>query len=407
MDEILIQCSPGISGDMLLAAFYDLGVPKKIIEKPLNDIGLKKCYSLSFIESKSCSIRGIKTEVAIFENIKERNWKNIKELLLKGNLEEDLKYQIIDVYEALAIAESNVHGINPSNVHFHEIGSIDSLVDVIGVCAAINYLKPKKIFCNSPILGNGFVKTDHGMLSIPTPAVIDLVSKNNISVISDPNFSNGELSTPSGIALISKLADSFQAPPNFSIELYGVGLGKKEFPFPNLVRVLKINSVNKKKIFSSRNARYEEISIQEALIDDQSSEDISSFIEILREQGAYDVSYQSVNMKKNRIGFAVKVIIPIQKEEIFRELWWKYSNTIGLRERRQGRWVLTRKEGICMTAFGEIKCKETIKNNGEKTIKPESDEILKLQKKHLISAQEIRNIINESIQEFKPSEDLE
>ena len=183
MEDIFIECSPGISGDMLLGAFYDLGVPKKVIEQPLIDLGLKDLYDLEFKESKSCSIRGIKVKVANNDfGQTKRNWRSIKELILKGHLEDKLKKIIYGVFESLAIAEGKVHGIKSEDVHFHEIGAIDSLVDIIGVCAALNYLKPKRVYCNEPMLGKGFVQTEHGKLSVPPPAVIELIRKKNIKV---------------------------------------------------------------------------------------------------------------------------------------------------------------------------------------------------------------------------------
>ena len=395
MEELLIECSPGISGDMLLAAFYDLGVPKEIIEKPLLDLGLGGSYLLSFSESKSKSLRGIKTNVKILDNSQKRTWKDINNLILKGNLEKSLEENIIKVFTALAIAESSVHGIDPEDVHFHEIGSIDSLVDIIGVCAALDFLSPKKIYCNTPTLGCGTTKTEHGKLTIPSPAVIDLITKFNIEVCTELGFINDELSTPTGIAIICTLVNSFKLPFKYSLNSYGVGVGNKILPIPNILRVSEIKSSE------FENPIYEEIFIQEAFIDDQSSEDIASLVEILRESGAYDVSYQSINMKKNRIGFELKAIVPIDKVIHCREIWFKYSNTIGLRERRQGRWVLKRSEGECNTRFGKIKVKQTLLSNGEKYIKPEYDEILKLQKKYNKSASEIRDIIKETMGDFK------
>ena len=160
MNEILIDCSPGVSGDMLLGALYDLGVPKSVIEKPLFEMGLDKLYGLDFIESKSCSIRGIKAEVEKIDQKTNRNWRSIRDLISKANLKNELQKQILDVFELLANAESKVHGINSDEVHFHEIGSIDSIVDIVGVCASINYLNPGKIYCNTPNLGSGLVETD-------------------------------------------------------------------------------------------------------------------------------------------------------------------------------------------------------------------------------------------------------
>ena len=404
MDEILIESSPGISGDMLLAAFYDLGVPKMIIEQPLLDMGLEKSYSLTFHESKSCSLRGTKTEVKILKQNKKKYWKDIKQLIKQGNLENNLEKIIIEVFEKLAIAESNVHGIKPDEVHFHEIGSIDSIVDIVGVCAAINYLKPKKVYNTPPNLGTGFTNIEHGKISIPSPAVIDLISKYKMQVDSCFSVKNTELSTPTGIALLLQFSETQKLPRQYKVKSYGVGLGNKQLSFPNLLRILKINSINCGETYSESNPSYEEISIQEAWIDDQTCEDIASLVEILREAGANDVSYYPINMKKNRIGYSLTAIVPIEKETLFRDIWFKYSNTLGLRTRRQGRWTLLRRRGECMTAFGKLTFKQFMKVNGEKNIKPENDEIFKLQRKLNKSAEEIRNIINKSIGEFKPTE---
>ena len=404
MQDIFIECSPGIAGDMLLGAFFDLGVPKKVIEQPLIDLGLKDLYNLEFRESKSCSIRGIKTKV---ENIDsspiKRNWRSIKELILNGHLEKNLRQIIYEVFESLAIAEGKVHGIKSDDVHFHEIGAIDSLVDIVGVCAALNYLKPRKVYCNEPMLGKGFVQTEHGKLSVPTPAVIELLKKNNIKVLSSFD-SQGELSTPTGIALLSNFVDDPKLPSKYTINSYGVGIGNMNFSFPNLVRVYKINAFQDNSLDQQINPRCEEITVQEAWIDDQTPEDISNFVEKLRIEGAYDVSYQAINMKKNRIGFSIQAILPTEKKEFFRQLWFEYSNSIGVRERTQSRWILLRRRGECSTIFGNIKVKQTLKPDGSITMKPENDEVLRVKLEHKKSTDEIRKIINDSSKKFNAFE---
>ena len=405
MDDVLIECSPGISGDMLLGAFYDLGVPKKVIEQPLIELGLKDLYNLEFKESKSCSIRGIKANVDNNDlSPTKRTWKSIKEVISNGNLEDKLKQIIYTVFESLAIAEGKVHGIKAEDVHFHEIGAIDSLVDIIGVCAALNYLNPEKIYCNEPMLGKGFVQTEHGKLSVPPPAVIELLRQKKIKVLSSFDSIEGELSTPTGIALLSNLVDYWQPPTKYSINSYGVGIGNLKYPFPNLVRVYKISSFENSSVREQINPKFEEISIQEAWIDDQTPEDISNFVEKLRIEGAYDVSYQAINMKKNRIGFSIQAILPKEKKEFFRRLWFDYSNTIGVRERIQSRWTLLRRRGECSTTFGNIKVKQTLKPDGSINMKPENDEVLRLKLKHKISTYEIRKIIKESSKKFKAFE---
>ena len=405
MEDIFIECSPGISGDMLLGAFYDLGIPKRVIEQPLIDLGLKELYKLEFEESKSSSIRGTKSKIENIDGSQiKRNWRSIKALILNGNLEDKLQQIIYEVFESLANAEGKVHGIKPEDVHFHEIGSIDSLVDIIGVCSAINYLKPRKVYCNEPMLGKGFVSTEHGKLSVPPPAVIELLKEKNIKVLSSFDSIEGELSTPTGIALLSNLSNDFRLPSRYSINSYGVGIGNLKLPFPNLVRVHKITAFEDSSINQQINPKCEEISIQEAWIDDQTPEDISNFVEKLRIEGAYDVSYQAINMKKNRIGFSIQAILPIDKREYFRRLWFDYSNTIGVRERTQYRWILLRRRGECSTSFGDIKVKQTLKPDGSISMKPENDEVLRLKLEQKISTNEIRKIIEESSKNFKAFE---
>ncbi len=408
MKEYVIDCSPGVAGDMLLGALNDLGVPQGIIEKPLIDLGLENFYRLSFEECKSASIRGIKAKVQSLDNSIKRDWRTIRELIIKGNLKVDLEKKIISVFKILAEAEAKVHGINYEDVYFHEIGSIDSLVDIIGVCAGFDYLNPKLIYSSTPTLGKGFALTEHGKISIPSPAVLELVTKSNLKICNNTNFNDGELSTPTGIALVLMLTDSFKGPSEYHINSYGVGIGSKKLAFPNLTRVLKIKSLDQEQTFYENNSpKFENICIQEAWIDDQSSEEISSFVEMLRAEGALDVSFSAINMKKGRLGYALTVILPIEKEVCFRELWFNQTNTIGLRERRQGRWTLLRRKGQYKTSFGNLEFKQVIKSNGELKLKPENDQIYLLQMKYKKSADEIKKIINETREDFIPYEEWE
>jgi len=248
------------------------------------------------------------------------------------------------------------------------------------------------------------VQTEHGKLSVPPPAVIELITQKNIKVLSSFDSIEGELSTPTGIALLSNLVDYQQPPSKYSINSYGVGIGNLKFPFPNLVRVYKIYSFEDYSFNQQINPKCEEISVQEAWIDDQTPEDISNFVEKLRIEGAYDVSYQAIYMKKNRIGFSIQAILPIEKKEYFRRLWFDYSNTIGVRERTQSRWILLRRRGECSTNFGNIKVKQTLKPDGSITMQPENDEVLRLKLEHKISTDEIRKIIKGSSKEFKAFE---
>ncbi len=405
IEELLIQCSPGISGDMFLSALFDLGVPQSVIEKPLELLGLDDFFTLSFQESASYSLRGIRAEIKVRNQNNKRDWRTIKGLILNGKLEPKLEKLTFNVFQSLALAEGAVHGIDPEDVHFHEIGGIDSLVDIIGVCSAIHFLNPSKIYSNSPSLGNGFAKTEHGKLSIPSPAAIELIKQKQITVNADMSSHEGELSTPTGLALLINLAEAYSPPLQYSIEDYGVGIGQRDISYPNIFRLLKIKSFDAKTKQAINKPKFEQVTIQEAWIDDQSPEDISAFIEILRREGAYDVSSQSINMKKDRVGIHLIAIVSVNKANYFRHLWFKYTTTLGLRERNQGRWSLPRRNGECETDLGNVKFKQFINLNGEIFLKPENDEIKRLQRKHGKTAAEIRNLIKERQGEFKPYED--
>ena len=167
---------------------------------------------------------------------------------------------------------------------------------------------------------------------------------------------------------------------------------------------MKIKSFSKNLVSQKLSPRAEEIVVQEAWIDDQTPEDISNFIEKLRQEEAYDVSYHAINMKKDRIGYSIQVILPLEKKEHFRALWFKYSSTIGVRERIQSRWILLRRSGECLSDFGKIKVKQTLKSDGSTSLKAENDEILRLSFELNKTNQEIRNVIYKSIRDFKPSE---
>ena len=187
----------------------------------------------------------------------------------------------------------------------------------MGTCAAFNYLNPKKFIVTSQYWVKALLKQN--MVNYqPSPAVLELVREKNIKVATNFDFTEGELSTPTGIALITNLADYFHLPSKYSISSYGVGVGNLKLPFPNLVRVIRINSFEENSLDQKVNPKYEKISVQEAWIDDQSPEDIANFVQQLRNEGAYDVSFHPINMKKDRIGFSIQVILPLDKQDHFR-----------------------------------------------------------------------------------------
>ena len=312
---------------------------------------------------------------------------------------------MLKVFGILAEAESCVHGIDIDKVHFHEIGCIDSLVDIIGVCAAIEYLKPKSIICGNPPAGSGFIETSHGQLPVPVPAVVELAKNHRVRLISNDNL-YGELTTPTGMALLIALGDSFQNPSFFDIKSIGIGLGQKDFNRPNFLRIFVLDGdILASNINILEEACWEEVVFQQAWIDDSSPEDLALLSNQLRDFGAIEVISQSVQMKKGRLGVALTAIAKVNDKDKLRNAWLSYGSTIGLREHIQGRWVLPRRAGKCSTIFGKVIVKQVCRPDGKLTLKIEHDELIRICIDKSVSAEDVRNEVSKSLETFIAEEE--
>ena len=238
-----IDCPTGVAGDMLLAALLDLGVPEAVIEAPLADLGLAGFYQLRIEERRSAGLRGLSITVRALEpDPPHRQWADIRQRIEAATLDHALQQRVLAVFEALAEAEAAVHGTSPDSVHFHEVGAMDALVDVVGVCAAMEHLAPLQITCTAPPAGHGSVKTAHGRLPVPVPAVLELARRHQIPLRHDRDLPPGELTTPTGLALLSVLVDQFSPPHRFTPGAIGIGLGHRELDRPNLLRLIQLQS---------------------------------------------------------------------------------------------------------------------------------------------------------------------
>ena len=353
MKSVLIDCCLGISGDMLASALLDLGVPEDIFFDNLVNLKIEENYKLKFDYGDSEGIKGIvcrKTKNQIEELPRTLN--DIKTLLFDSSLNDYVKEKSFKVFEILAESEAIVHGNEISDVHFHELGSIDSIIDIVNVCSAIDFLKPEKIYFSNPPAGKGLVSTAHGLLPVPVPTVLEISKQNNIPLIYFEDTYIGEITTPTGIALIATFLDKIGQPSDINIRKIGVGLGTKKISRPNFLRVLLIDT--NVDYIDNNKPLYETIISQEAWIDDSTPEDIAVLIDRLRSAGAIDVVCHSIDMKKNRKGICIKAIVKPKNETLLREVWFNYSTTIGLRENKINRWVLPRRIVKHSTKFGEV-----------------------------------------------------
>ena len=400
MSALLIDCPTGLAGDMLLSALLDLGVPESVVHEPLQALGLAKAYGLKVEESQSCGLRGLRLTVSSEDpDPPHRRWLDLRRLISDASLSPSLKTKVLQVFQALADAEATVHGCPPDQVHFHEIGAIDSLVDVIGVCAGIENLSPDSIYCTAPPAGHGRVTTAHGVLPVPVPAVLELAKRHQLPLLTGEDLPAAELTTPTGLALMAVWADLFQRPSRMEVEAVGIGLGHRSLDRPNLLRLIRIREA------SRTEPGWQELVVQEAWIDDATAEELASLAQQLRLAGALDVVQEAVLMKKQRPGTSVIALTTPDQAADLRQVWWRHSPTIGLREREQGRWVLPRRCGLCASPWGTIRAKQTRRPDGTFTLKWEQDELQRVSAQAGLTAMELRDRLSLEVHAFVPEED--
>ncbi len=404
MKSIFIDCSLGISGDMLSSALLDLGVPQSLFLDNLVNLHIDKNYNLKFNERKSKGIRGIlctKNKIQ-FKDL-SRSLKDIKNLIEDSSLNDYVKRKSIRVFEILAEAEAIVHGDEIADVHFHELGTVDSILDIVNVCSAIDFLKPLKIYFSNPPSGKGIVSTSHGILPVPVPTVLEISRQNDIPLMVLDDKYLGEITTPTGMALIATFTDKFNQPDNLNIIKIGIGLGSKNISRPNFLRALLID-VNDDYIETTKPTS-ETIIAQEAWIDDSTPEDVAVLIDRLRSAGAIDVISYAVDMKKNRKGICIKAIVHPKNQTLLRYVWFNYSTTIGLRENKINRWTLPRRTVSHETKFGEVNVKQVMRPNGKISIKIEHKDLTQITLNTGIPIEEIRHKLFIELSKFYELDD--
>ena len=399
----VVDCPTGLAGDMLLAACLDLGVSPEVVHAPLRALGFENGYALRVEEASNGGLRGLRLEVEVREDHPpHRHWGELRQRILNADLSCSLRDKVLSVFTALAEAEAAVHGIAADQVHFHEVGAIDSLVDVIGVCAALEHLQPMSLWCVPPPAGRGVVATAHGRLPVPAPAVLELARRHDIELRWGDDWPEAELTTPTGLALMAVLADGFGWPEHLAPEAVGTGLGHRQLDRPNLLRLIRQHPQTPD---ASSQPRWQDLIVQEAWIDDVSAEALAWLIQQLRDAGALDVASSPLHMKKGRPGTAVTALVLPDQAADLRRIWWRESPTLGLRERRQGRWVLPRRGGFLTTPWGDLAAKQTMKPDGTQFVKPERDALQDLSRRAGLSPEALWHELSQTTLQFNSEQE--
>jgi pyridinium-3,5-bisthiocarboxylic acid mononucleotide nickel chelatase len=400
----LIDCPTGLAGNMLLAALFDLGVPPSLLDQPMAALGLTGAYRLLLEERRSGGLRGLHLDVEVLEPEPGlRHWSRLRPQLEQAPLAPALRQRVVRVFSLLAEAEAVVHGVPAGEVHFHELGAIDALVDVVGVCAGLLHLGVERLVCTPPPAGHGSVHTAHGVLPVPVPAVLELARRQRIPLAAAAELPAAELTTPTGLALAACWVDHFGAHPGHVPLQVGVGLGTRQLDRPNLLRLVLAEALPGAAPSAHHAPRRECVVVQQAQIDDATPEDVAVLLDVLRQAGALDVFSQPLSMKKGRSGWLVTaLVLPGELQQRLRALWWQHSTTLGVRERLEERWVLPRRLVRLETPLGTVRLKQARLPDGRWRSKPEHDDLQALARSHGLSLDQVRASVRSLIDQQHP-----
>ena len=383
MKVAYFDCFSGISGDMTVGTLLDAGFKIETLEKELKKLGLPG-YQLEVNKVVKKGISATQFKVKIKEEGVERRFKDILDILEESKLDEEIKKETKKIFFNIAQAEAKIHRKDIDKIHFHEIGGLDSIIDITSAVIGIKTLGIEEIYSSALPVGKGFVKCAHGVIPVPAPATLELLK--NI-----PTYSGGiesEMITPTGAAIIGTLAKSFGERPLMKIERIGYGAGEKEFTIPNLLRV----SIGEK-ILKDENLKdgyiSDEAVLIESNIDDMNPEFYDYIMEQLFSQGALDVFLTPIQMKKNRPAHMLSIIVYEQNLKEILEVLFSESTTLGVRIREIKRLRLAQQNFIAETKYGKIRVKVGMFKGEIKNIAPEYEDCKKMAKQYKVPLKEV------------------
>lgn len=340
------DCFAGISGDMALGALLDAGAPLDKLLSGLETLPLSG-WDLKVERIRKGTIASTSVTVLADEHQPERRLEDIESIVANSRLPEAVKSQSLSIFRLLAEAEAKVHSTNVDEVHFHEVGAIDSIVDIVGVVYALNLLGVQEVHASALPFSRGRVKIAHGELPVPAPATMELLC----GILTYPIDIDSELVTPTGAALLKALARSFGTPPPFTPQKIGYGAGKRDLPFPNVLRVI-IGEMQDGFAFER-----ERLAVIETNLDNITGELVGFVMERLFEAGARDVWVTPVQMKKNRPAVVLSVLCDSATLPTLMQILFSETPTLGVRVQEVERMCLFREFMEVETPYGVVRVK--------------------------------------------------
>lgn len=379
MKVLYFDCSSGISGNMTLGALLELCEDPSYLEKELNKLHVDG-YHMHISKTKKNGITGTYVDVHLESHHHEhthhdhhdhthhhehRNLFDVQKIIDESDIAKEAKDLAKRIFMRVALAESKVHNEPLEKVHFHEVGAIDSIVDIVGTAILITHIQPDKIYSSIVNDGYGFIECAHGIIPVPVPATSEIFAASH--VLSKQIDIDTELVTPTGAAIIAELSQSFGPMPPMNVQRIGWGCGSKDLKIPNILKV-SLGTIEDKA---------SDIIVMETNIDDCQGEILGYTMEHLFEKGALDVFFTPIFMKKNRPAYRLTVVCKEEDLLNMQSIIFKNTTTIGIRYRHENRTVLDRKIINIDTRYGKIRAKEVM-YQGETYIYPEYEDIRKI-----------------------------
>ncbi len=373
------ECASGISGDMVLGALLDLGIELSQLEQAISALPVKG-YKLVAEKVKRQHISGTRLKVEIdHENQPHRHLSNIKEIISVSTLPDKIKERAIHIFQRVAEAEAKIHGTSVEQVHFHELGAVDTIIDIVGALVCLEILGIEQIVSSPLPLGHGTITCAHGQLPVPAPAALELLKGCPVYA----GDTEGELVTPTGAAIISTLAKSFSRLPLMNIQNTGYGAGSRDYsPRPNLLRVIMGES-------QEEHASSETLTKMEADIDDMNPQLYGWLTEKLFSAGASDVILIPIYMKKNRPATRLNVFAHPHLIKKLTDIIFEETTTIGLRFSHSHKMVLSRSFQQIDTPWGPVSIKIAQLPNNKFKYKAEYEDCKKIARQEGISIKEV------------------
>lgn len=341
------DCYSGISGDMTLGALVDAGVDPDTLKAAIAGLGLEG-YDLRFEKAEQHGITGTRAIVEVDEHHQpHRHLSDILEIIDRSSLSATVKKRASQVFQTLGIAEAKVHGIEVDHVHFHEVGAVDAIVDVVGSVAGMELLGIERVFASGLPTGKGMIRSAHGPLPVPAPATLEILARVGAPIL--PRDIDAELVTPTGASLLATLAEFRQ--PEMTVRSVGYGFGVKQLPWANALRLWVGEPID------GASAVNEVTSLIEANLDDSTPEVLGFAMERLLAAGALDVYFTPIQMKKNRPGVMLSVICSVKDENSISSVVLRETSTLGVRISRTFRMTAARRIENVETSYGVVRVK--------------------------------------------------